>query len=464
MATEEGGAGKPSLLERAGLHRRELRAWAMYDWATTGFYVVIVTAVFPVYYQTVAAEGVDGAVASRNFALATTAGIVLIAVAAPFLGALTDQRPVKKRMLAGFMLLGATGSAGLFLVVEGRWVLGLALFALANIGVNGSTVFYDALLPHLAAEHELDRVSSGAQAVGYAGATVLLLASVIVIEQPGLVGIPDGTLPARLTFLAVAAWWVLFTIPLLRRVPEPPLEVERAAEAVGPPMRMALGRLARTVRELRAYRHAFVMLVAYLIYGDGIGTIIRLAAVYGAEIGVGQTILLGSILLVQVIAIPATLAFGGLAGRIGAKRGVLLGLVVYVGVTSFAYFMSTGAHFLLLAAMVGLVQGGTQALSRSLYASMVPPYKSGEFFGFFGVMDKFAGMMGPTVFAAVNAATGSSRQGILSVIAFFVIGGALLLTVDEDEGRRVAREAEAAAVPVDEAVTHAREPSDDDLG
>lgn len=436
------------LLERLGLHRRELRAWALYEWATTGLYVVIVTAVFPVYYQTVAADGLAPAVASQRYALATTLGIVLIALPAPFIGALTDQTPAKKRLLASFMLLGVGATGALFYVEQGDWRLALGMFVLVNIGVNGSTVFYDALLPHVAGDDEVDQVSAGAFGLGYVGATLLLLASVVVIEFPGLFGIPEGTLPARLTFLATALWWLLFTLPLLRVVPEPRPRVA-PGEGGGSAARRALGRLGGTLRDLRSYRQAFLLLLAYLVYGDGIGTIIRLATVYGAEIGIGQTALLGAVVIVQVVGIPATFAFGALAGVIGAKRCILLGLAVYGGVTIVAYFMTSATEFFVLAFCIGLVQGGTQSLSRSLFASMIPRYKSGELFGFYGVMDKFAGMIGPAVFAGVISLTGSSRQGILSVLGFFAVGAALLWFVDEAEGRRVAQRAQARAVPAD---------------
>ncbi len=434
------------LLERLGLHRRELRAWALYEWATTGLYVVIVTAVFPVYYQTVAAEGLAPAVASQRYALATTLGIVLIALPAPFIGALTDQTPAKKRLLASFMLLGVGATGALFYVEQGDWRLALGMFVLVNIGVNGSTVFYDALLPHVAGQDEVDRVSAGAFGLGYVGATLLLLACVVVIEFPGLFGIPEGTLPARLTFVATALWWLLFTLPLLRLVPEPSPRVA-PGESGGGAARRALARLGGTLRDLRGYRQAFLLLLAYLVYGDGIGTIIRLATVYGAEIGIGQTALLGAVVIVQVVGIPATFAFGVLAGVIGAKRCILLGLVVYGGVTIVAYFMTSATEFFVLAFCIGLVQGGTQSLSRSLFASMIPRYKSGELFGFYGVMDKFAGMIGPAVFAGVISLTGSSRQGILSVLGFFAVGATLLWFVDEAEGRRVAQRAQARAVP-----------------
>ncbi|MGM0818340.1 MAG: MFS transporter [Actinomycetota bacterium] len=437
------------LLERLGLHRRELRAWALYDWATTGLYVVIVTAVFPVYYQTVAADGLAPAIASQRYALATTLGIVLVALPAPFIGALTDQTPAKKRLLASFMLLGVGATSALFYVERGDWRLALGMFVLVNIGVNGSTIFYDALLPHVAGSDEVDQVSAGASAVGYVGATILLLASVVVIEFPGLLGIDEGTLPARITFLATALWWLLFTLPLLRVVPEPRPRIvpgERGSAA-----RRALARLGATLRDLRSYRQAFLLMLAYLVYGDGVGTIIRLATVYGAEIGIGQTALLGAVVVVQVVGIPATFAFGALAGVIGAKRCILLALTVYGGVTIVAYFMTSATEFFVLAFCVGLVQGGTQALSRSLFASMIPRYKSGELFGFYGVMDKFAGMMGPAVFAGVISLTGSSRQGILSVLGFFAVGAALLWFVDEGEGRRVAQRAQAQAMSAEEA-------------
>lgn len=436
-----------ALLERLGLHRPELRAWAMYEWAITGMWAVIVATVFPIYFQTVAAEGLPGPTATRNFAMATTLGIVLVAVVAPVLGALTDRAALKKPLLGLFAGIGVAATAGLFFIEQGDWMLALVLFVLVNIGVNGSTVFYDALLPHIAREEELDRVSTGAFAVGYMGSGLLLSATLLLIMQPGWFGVPEGTLPSRIAFLAVAVWWLVFSIPLFRRVPEPPPELAPHETDLRNPVRQALRRLLGTLRALRSYRHAFLFLVAFLVYGDGIGTIIRMAAIYGAELGIGQEALIGAIVMVQFVGIPFTFLFGGIAGWIGAKRGIFLGLAVYTGITILGFFMTSALHFFLLAFLVGMVQGGTQALSRSFFASMIPRYRSGEFFGFFGVMDKFAGMAGPAVFALAIGLTGSSRYGILSVIVFFMVGATLLFFVDEDEGRRVAREAQAAATP-----------------
>ncbi|QBI22070.1 MFS transporter [Egibacter rhizosphaerae] len=434
------------MLERLGLHRRELRAWAFYEWATTGVYAVIVTAVFPVYYETVAADGLSAATANQRFAITTTLAIVSVAVIAPVIGAYTDQVPRKKRFLAAFLAVGVVGTAGLTAVGTGDWLLALGLFLLVNVGLNGTSVFYDALLPHIARPGEVDRVSSGAFALGYLGAGLLLTVCLVVIEVPGRFGLPERTLPARVAFALVAAYWLAFSFPLFRRVPEPAPRIDPRDRPGDGPVVAAVRRLASTLRELRRFREAFLLLVAYLVYGDGIGTIIRLAGTYASGLGIDQATIIGAVIAVQFVGVPCAFLFGVLAGRIGTKRAILLGLVVYMGVAVFAFFMETALHFWALAIAVGTVQGGTQALSRSLFASMIPAHKSGEFFGLYGVMDRFAGMMGPALFAAVIAITGVARTGIVSVIVFFVVGGALLLLVDERRGRDVARAEERAAV------------------
>jgi MFS transporter, UMF1 family len=438
------------LVERLGLHRPELRAWAMYEWATTGMWAVIVAAIFPYYYRAVLAVDLTADQARWNFSLATTMGIVLVAVVAPFLGAITDRAAIKKPLLATFAALGVAGSGLLFLADTGNWFLGLLFFVLVNIGANGSTVFYDALLPHIARSDEVDRVSTGAFAIGYFGAGLLLAFCLLMIQMPHLFGLPEGTLPVRLSFVAVAVWWGVFTIPLLRRVREPAAELVPGEVLEKSTWRFALNRIRRTFRELRSYRYAFIFLIAYLIYGDGIGTIIRMAVFYGEELGIGSGHMVGAIVLVQFIGVPFTFLFGMLAGRIGTKAAIFLGLFVYTMITVLGFFMTSAVHFWALAILVGMVQGGTQALSRSLFASLIPAYKSGELFGFYGVMDKFAGMVGPTVFAAVGAATGSPRLGILSIMLFFAVGALILYTVDVDEGRRIAREAQARARPLED--------------
>lgn len=435
---------------RLGLHRPELVAWAMYDWANSAFLLVIITAVFPIYFSRVAAADLPATTATFRFSVATTLGLALIAVLSPFLGAIADYAAAKKRMLGVFLVLGAGAVAGMFFLERGDWVAALVLFVVSNIGANGSFVFYDSLLPHIASPDEMDRVSTAGYALGYLGSGLLLAANLAWIQHPAWFGLPAGTglrpdqatLPTRLAFLSVAVWWLLFSIPLFRRVSEPPRRLESDEPAGLGAARAALIRLGETFAELRGYRNAFLMLLAFLIYNDGIGTIIRMAAIYGTELGIGQATLIGSILLVQFIGVPASFLFGGLAGRIGTKRAILLGIAVYAGISVQGFRMRTAADFFVLAVLVGLVQGGTQALSRSLFASLIPRHKSGEFFGFFAVVEKFAGILGPALFAIILSVTGSSRGAILSVIVFFLVGAILLLRVDVGEGQRVARAAE----------------------
>ena len=431
------------LLERVGLHRPELRAWAMYDWANSAFMATVVTAVFPIYFATVAAAELEPATASFRFALTTTLALAGVAVLAPILGALADFAGIKKKMLAGSILLGVAATGCMYFIERGDWLPAAVLFAVANVGVAASLVFSDSLLPHIARPHEMDRVSTAGYALGYFGSGMLLLVNLAWIQRPDLFGLSGAEIASRLSFLSVAVWWLGFSIPILRTVPEPARALEADEQAGANAVMMSIVRLVETLRELRTYRQAFLMLLAFLIYNDGIGTIIRMATTFGTEIGLGRADLITAVVLVQFIGVPFAFLFGQIAGRIGAKRAIFLSLAVYVAISVFAYGMTTASEFYVLAILVGMVQGGSQALSRSLFASMVPRHKSSEFFGFFGVFEKFAGIFGPGVFAGMIWATGSSRGAILSIILFFVIGGLLLARVDVDEGQRAARAAEA---------------------
>lgn len=431
------------VLSRFGLTRPELRAWAWYDWANSAFFTTVVTAVFPVFYRSVAAKGREDVV--ETYAYATSYGLAAAALIGPLLGALADATGRRKRFFSCFLALGVGATASMFFVREGDWFAACALFALANVGVVGSFIFYDALLPAIARDEELDRVSSAAFGLGYVGGGVLLALNVAWILNPQWFGLPHGegltsderTLPTRLAFLSVAVWWLLFSLPLLRRVREPAAESDARGAAA---LRTALARLGGTFRELRRWRQAFVFLIAMLIYGDGIATIIRMAAVFGGELRIAESDMILAILLVQFVGAPCAVLFGRLAGRIGPKRAILCGLVAYVGVSLIAYRMESAADFYALALGVGAVQGGCQALSRSLFTSMVPRRRAGEFFGLYGVLDRFASIFGPLAFAAVVQLTGETRNGALAIAAFFVVGGGVLLCVDVEAGRRAARD------------------------
>ncbi len=423
----------------------------MFDWATSAVQTTVMVAVFPIYFVKVAGAGLPEGSATQRLATVNSVALVIIALLSPVLGAISDYRAAKKRFIAGFMVLGAAATAALWTVHTGDLERASWLFVLVLVGAAGCFVFYESLLPHIAGPHEIDRVSTAGYALGYVGGGLLLALNLAWIQRPDWFGLPSGpglseaqaTLPARLAFVSVAIWWIVFSLPLFRRVPEPPARIETDERRGENPVLVAFVRLAETFRELRGYRQAFLMLLAFLIYNDGIQTIIKMATAYGTEIGIGQSALIGAILVVQFVGIPCSFLFGMVAGRIGAKRALFLGLLAYTAISVLGYFMRTATHFYVLAGLVGMVQGGTQALSRSVFASMIPPHKSGEFFGFFSVFEKFAGIFGPLIFAGTIAATGSSRNAILSVIGFFAVGAAILALVDVGEGQRAAREAEA---------------------
>ena len=446
-------ASGPRWLRALGLHRRELRAWALYDWANSAFATTILAAAFPIFYANVAAADLPGNVATARFAFTTAIALALVALLTPVLGAAADYLGIKKRLLGTFLALGVLATATMFFIGRGEWLFASVVFVFGNVGFSGSIIFYNSLLPHIARQSEMDRVSTAGYALGYLGGGLLLAINLAWILAPGTFGLADAEMATRLSFVSVAIWWLGFSLPLFRRVPEPPRRLE-AGEVPGlSPVRVAVTRLAETFREIRGYRQAFLFLLAFLAYNDGIGTIIKMAAVYGTEIGLGRTHLIGAILLVQFVGIPCAFLFGLLAGRIGAKRAIYLALAVYVVVSVLAYFMTTALHFYALAILVGTVQGGSQALSRSLYASLIPRHKSSEFFAFFAVGDKFAGILGPAIFGWVSLAAGSSRLSIIAVIGFFVVGMALLTRVDISGGQRAARQAEQAFRPPPDGAT-----------
>ena len=438
-------AQRKGFLWKLGLHRPELRAWALYDWANSVF-MTHGLLIFPIFFAEVACADVFSPTeATARYGLATTISMVLVAVLSPILGAIADFRAVKKKMLAVFMVMGVAGMAAMYFIQQGQWLYALIVFMVANTGVTSSLVFYESLLPHIASEDEVDRVSTAGYALGYLGSSLLMLLNLAWMQKPQAFGISSVATATRLSFLSAAVWWLVFAIPLLRRVKEPPLRLEKDERPDMNPVVVGIRRLKETLREMRSYKQTFLFLVAFFVYNDGIGTIIRMASIYGKEIGIDRGSLLTSLLLVQLVGIPFSFLFGILAGRIGAKRSIFVALAVYFVIAILGYRMPTARDFLVLAMLVGTVQGGSQALSRSIFSTMVPKHKSSEFFAFYSVFEKFAGILGPLAFTIMIALTGSSRSAILSVIAFFLVGGVLLAFVNVEEGQRVAREAEARA-------------------
>lgn len=418
--------------------RRVQRAWIAYDWANSAFATTIMAALLPVYYASVAAATLPGNLPTVYWAYTTSAALLISAILSPILGAAADFQGSKKRFLMLFMGVGAVATALLFFVSRGDWPLASALYIVANVGFSGSLVFYDSLLPHIAAPDEMDRVSSNGFAFGYLGGGILLLINVLMIAFAP----PEMTeMMTRLSFVTVAVWWALFSLPLLRNVPEPPRRV-LAGEQGQKPLAVGFRRLGHTFGEVRRYKDLLLFLIAFWFYINGVGTIISMSASYGVEIGIDQQDLIGTLLMVQFLGMPFAMLFGRMAKRIGSKGSIYIALAVYTLIAIGGYFMSQGWHFWLLGVGVAMVQGGIQALSRSLMTRMIPKSKSAEFFGFFSVSDKFASIAGPLIFGVVGQLAGHSRLSILSLVVFFIVGGLILSRVDVEEGIRVAEREE----------------------
>ncbi|GAB4336084.1 MAG: MFS transporter [Candidatus Abyssubacteria bacterium] len=416
-------------------YRKTINAWCMYDWANSAFATTILAAVFPIYYSSVAGAGLGGNRATVYWGYTVSLALFMVAVCAPVLGAITDYSGAKKKFLFAFVALGVVFTSLLATVGRGDWLTASFFFVLGDVGFAGSIIFYESLLPHITTSENIDRVSSKGYAVGYLGGGLLLALNLAWILYPKLFFMADSEVASRVSFLSVGIWWAAFSLPLFRRVPEPPAEHSLGEMA---PVRAGFRRLLTTFRHIRQYKELTKFLIAFWLYSDGIGTIIKMATIYGTEIGIGRSSLIGALLLVQFVGIPCTMAFASVARVLGTKRAIFLALGIYCLVSVGGYFMREAWHFWALAAAVASAQGGAQALSRSVFGRMVPKSKSAEFFGFYSVSSKFAGIVGPFVFALVGHITGTSRLSIVSLIFFFVVGGLLLWRVDVEEGARAA--------------------------
>jgi UMF1 family MFS transporter len=418
----------------ASVLKKSVFSWLLYDWANSAFATTIMAAVLPVYYGKVAAGLLEPHIATSYWGYTNTLAMLIIAFSAPLLGALADYLGAKIKLLGSFALLGIVFSGLLYFVGRGEWIMASCFYILAYIGFSSANIFYDALLPSIASNNTIDRISALGYALGYLGGGILLALNLAMILYPGWFHLSSSIMGTRLAFVSVAIWWFLFTIPILINLKEPVLHYNGGM--VANPFR----RVYRTLKDLRKYRDAFLFLFAFWLYNDGIGTIIKMAVIFGGEIGIEDHQLIGAILAVQFLGIPFTILFGRLAAKITAKRAVYLGLIIYTAIAVMGYFLQTAVHFWILALMVSMVQGGTQALSRSLFAVMIPQTKAAEFFGFFDVSQKFSGIIGPALFGFVGYVFGSSRIGILALIVFFVGGMYLLNKVRVEDGIRAAGE------------------------
>ncbi|HHL44989.1 MAG TPA: MFS transporter [Gammaproteobacteria bacterium] len=416
---------------------RQIISWALYDWANSAFAVTIMAGFFPVFFKQYWSGGESVTQSSFHLGIANSSASLVIVILAPLLGTIADQGSSKKRFLIFFALLGIVMTAALYGVKQGAWPVAMGLYILATIGFSGSIIFYDALMVDVTPRQHLDFVSGLGYACGYLGGGLLFALNVTMTLNPAWFGLADASEAVQWSFLMVAIWWTLFSVPLLLFVKEPrPTGVRQKPLAA---LRGAIRQLSGTFREIRRLRMVFLFLLSYWLYIDGVDTIIKMAVDYGMALGFESNSLIMALLITQFVGFPAAIAFGILGERLGAKTGIYLAIAIYLLVVIWASQMESEWEFYALAITIGLVQGGIQSLSRSFYARIIPADKAGEFFGFYNMLGRFAAIFGPVLMGWVSMATGNPRLSILAIAVLFVLGLSLLFFVDEQEGRHMAQ-------------------------
>lgn len=393
--------------------RKVIWSWAMYDWANSAFATTVMAGFFPLFFKKYWSAGFSVTESTYALGLANSGASLILAFIAPLLGAAADRAAYRKKLLFACTVVGALGSAGLGFIGEGQWSLAILLFSLGIIGFNGGLPFYDALLVQVAEEKNVDRVSALGYGLGYLGGGLLFLLNVVMYLRFGVAGI-------QWSFVSVGVWWLVFSVPLFLNVAEWPA---REPQPLWESLKESASHTAAHWRELKRHRALLFFLLAFLLYNDAVNTIVKMAVDYGMSIGLADTDLIKALLLVQFIGFPSAIAFG----RMEPVKGIWLCLIGYLAVTVYAYFLNSAAEFYAVAAVIGLIQGGIQALSRSYYARLVTPEESAKYFGFFNMIGRFSSIFGPFLVGLIGTATGNPRAGILVLTLFFAAGGLLLL-------------------------------------
>jgi UMF1 family MFS transporter len=444
-----------SFQQRGVSMQRENKAvwgWAIYDWANSAFATSVMAGFFPIFFKQYWSYGTDVNVSTAQLGFANSIASLLVALMAPILGAIADKGSARKKFLIFFAYLGVLMTAALFFVQKGQWIWAIFVYVVGIIGFMGANVFYDSLLPSVADEDKIDYVSSLGFSIGYLGGGLLFLINVLMTLMPEKFGLPDAGTAVRYAFISVAIWWGTFTIITILWVPEdktakPPLGI---TDIVVQGFRQLMG----TFREFRHLKTVFLFLLAYWFYIDGVDTIIRMAVDYGLSLGFEANDLIVALLIVQFVGFPAALAFGKLGQQWGVRKSIFLAIGIYMGITLWGTMMTNKQEFYILAIVIGLVQGGIQALSRSFYSRLIPKNRSAEYYGFYNMLGKFATIMGPALMAIVGLAARrllmppsptpeqmayfgqlASRWSIASILILFMVGAILFYFVDEKKGK-----------------------------
>ena len=429
--------------------------WAMYDWANSAFATTVMAGFFPIFFKQYWSIGADVNQSTAMLGFGNSIASLLVAMMAPILGAIADRGSFKKKFLISFAYLGVLMTAGLYLVGKGEWVLAIFVYVMGVIGFSGANIFYDSLLPSVADESNVDSVSSLGFAMGYLGGGLLFFLNVVMTLQPTIFGLADAGEAVRWSFVSVALWWGTFTIITIAWVPEPESGKNESTENS---VREGFNQLYRTFQEIRHLKTVLLFLLAYWFYIDGVDTIVKMAVDYGITIGFESNDLIIALLIVQFVGFPAALIFGRLGEHWGVRPSIFLAIGVYIAVTIWGSMMREKYEFYVLAVVIGLVQGGIQALSRSYYSRLIPKNQVAEYFGFYNMLGKFAAILGPALMGVVGlimknllmpespsaeqliqVGQDAARWSIASIIVLFVIGAVLFYFVDEEKGRLEAK-------------------------
>ena len=413
-------------------------SWALYDWANSAYATVVLAGFFPLFFKEYWSSTADVSTSTFQLGLTNAAASTVIVILAPVLGAIADAGNLKKRLLLIFALLGILMSAGLYFVAQHETFLALSLFALSAIGFSGSIIFYDSLLTDIAEEKDYNKVSSFGYALGYLGGGILFAFDVYMTSHPEIFGFENSAEAVRFSFLTVSIWWFVFSIPLFLNVSEfKQGEIKKKNIKIRDAAIGGFKQLKTTFHKIKKLRMVLLFLAAYWLYIDGVDTIVRMAVDYGMSLGFNSSDLISALLITQFVGFPAAIGFGYLANVIGTKQGILLAIFIYFLMTIWASQITSVSEFYILAIIIGLVQGGVQALSRSFYASIIPKNQSAEFFGFYNMLGKFAAVLGPIMMGVVSLTTQSPRLSILSVSILFIAGGILLYFVNENKAKEM---------------------------
>jgi len=417
--------------------KKSIISWAFYDWAASSFSTTIMAGFFPLFFKAYWADPGDPGTSTLYLGITNSSSSFIIALLAPFFGAVADRGSTKKKFLMFFTYLGISMSSSLFLVHQGNWEMAIIFYCGASIGYAGGNIFYDSLITAVASKKKIDFVSILGYAFGYIGGGLLFLLNVLMYLYPDFFGMKDGSAAIRISFISVGIWWAVFSIPVFLFVNEP---VYHKSESFLKTFRDGYRQLSNTLSEMRNLKVVGLFILAYWLYIDGVDTIIRMAIDYGMSLGFSPHSLIMALLMVQFIAFPSAIIYNWIAKKIGVKRAVLLAISGYCVVTILGYFMTSEFHFYIIAIIVGLFQGGLQALSRSLYSRIIPESKSAQFFGFYNMFGKFSVVLGPAIMGVITYISGNPRYGILSILMLFLLGGFFLYKIDFDEGERIARD------------------------